>query len=127
MAGYLLLLVLALILPARATELEQAQVCTPQVTVLDNGLCMRAPPPGTGLDAQGRGWVHCMEPGLYLFYGAAVNGQTAPRVVWCGYNEAGTTGCCLMIQQLNSRMEWVRLGGNRRREPIPTSALYPPM
>jgi len=106
--------------PARAGD---DPVCRVQWDA--DGTCAVMPPPGTGLDANGRGWVHCPQVGPYTFHGGVVAGKTAPQTVVCGRDPAANRGAFSPIQQTSSRLEWTRPDG--KREQIPRELLYPPM
>jgi hypothetical protein len=99
-------------------------VCPVAVDADDHGTCSVRPPPGTGLDKDGRGWVHCMVPGLYVFHGGYVGGKTEPIAVMCGRDPNAGRGAFASIQQTSSLLEWTRPDGVR--EVIPRERLYPP-
>lgn len=80
-------------------------------------LCMAPPPPGEGLRADGRGLVHIMQAGFYMFHGAMVNRTVGPR-----WYDAGSYGS---VAAHASMIEWTPPSG--KREPVPIKYLYPPM
>lgn len=86
------------------------------VPVPDGMICSRPPPPGTGLAADGRGLVHVMVAGTYVFHGALVNKTPGPR-----YYLAGAFG---LVDPHTTRLEWTKPDGTR--EIVPPEALYPP-